>query len=131
VTGTLLYYAQAVDPTLLTTLNAIATQQALPTQETMEEVKQFLDYCAYQEEAIITYHTTQMTLAVHSDSGYLNEKKSHSQVGGHFYLSNNVPYPPNNGAVLNIAKVIDNVVSLATEAELSALFINACEAVHL
>jgi hypothetical protein len=42
-----------------------------------------------------------------------------------------VPYPPNNGAVLNIAKVIDAVVSSAAEAELGALFINAREAVYL
>jgi hypothetical protein len=36
-----------------------------------------------------------------------------------------VPYPPNNGAIKNIAKVIDAVVSLAAEAELGVLFINA------
>ena len=46
-------------------------------------------------------------------------------------MSSNVPYPPNNGAIKNIAKVIDAVVSLAAEAELGALFINAQEAVYL
>jgi hypothetical protein len=46
VTGTLLYYAQVVDSTILMTLNAIATQQAAPTESTMEEIKQLLDYCA-------------------------------------------------------------------------------------
>jgi hypothetical protein len=131
VTGTLLYYVWAVDPTILTTLNAIAMQQASPTQETMEEVKQLLDYCACQEDAIITYRATQMILAVHSDAGYLNKKKSRSWTGGHFYLSNNVLYPPDNGTVLNISKVIDAVVSSAAEAELRALFTNARKAVHL
>ena len=72
-----------------------------------------------------------MVLAVHSDAGYLNERKSRSRAGGHFYLSSDVTYPPNNGAVLNIAKVIDAVMSSAAEAELGALFINAREAVHL
>jgi hypothetical protein len=72
-----------------------------------------------------------MILAVHSDAGYLNEYKSRSQAGGHFHLSSDVPYPPNNGAILNIAKVIDAVVSSAAEAELGALFINAREAVYL
>ncbi len=114
VTGTLLYYAWAIDPTILTTLNAVATQQALPTQERMKEVKQLLDYCACQEEAIITYRTTKMILAVHGDAGYLD-----------------VQYLPNNGAVLNISKVIDAVVSLAAEAKLGALFINAQETVYL
>ena len=72
-----------------------------------------------------------MVLAVHSDAGYLNERKSRSQAGGHFYLSNDVTYPPNNGAILNISKVIDAVMSSAAEAELGALFINAREAVYL
>jgi hypothetical protein len=43
VVGTLLYYSQAVDPTMLVALNAIAMQQAAPTQKTMERVKQLLD----------------------------------------------------------------------------------------
>jgi hypothetical protein len=131
VTGTLLYYARSVDSTILTTLNAIATQQAVPTESTMEEIKQLLDYCASQEEAIVAYHALDMILAVHSDAGYLNKSKLRSQAGGHFYLSSDVPYPPNNGAFLNIAKVIDAVVSSAAEAELGALFINAKEALYL
>jgi hypothetical protein len=131
VTGTLLYYAQAVDSTILTSLNAIATQQAAPTESTMEEIKQLLDYCASQEEAIVTYHASDMILAVHSDASYLNKPKSRSRAGGHFYLSNHVPYPHNNGAILNIAKVIDAVVSSAAEAELGALFMNAREAIYL
>ncbi len=60
VTGTLLYYARSVDSTILTTLNAIATQQAVPTESTMEEIKQLLDYYASQEEAIVTYHASDM-----------------------------------------------------------------------
>ena len=131
VTGTLLYYARAVDSTILTVLNTIATQQVAPTESTLEEVKQLLDYCASQEEALVTYNASNMILAVHSDASYLSKQKSRSWAGGHFYLSSNVPYPPNNGAIKNIAKVIDAVVSLAAEAELGALFINAREAVYL
>jgi hypothetical protein len=110
VTGTLLYYVRAADSTILTTLNAIAMQQAAPTQDTLEEIQQVLDYCASQEEAILMCHTSSMILAVHSNTSYLNERKSQSRAGGHFYLANNIPYPPNNGAILNIAKVIDVVV---------------------
>ncbi len=131
VTGTLLYYACAVDSTIITTLNAIATQQAAPTQDTLEEIQQVLDYCASQEEAILMYDKSSMILAVHSDTSYLNKCKSQSRAGGHFYLSNNVPYPPNNGDILNITKVIDVVISSAAEAELGALFMNAREAVYL
>ena len=39
--------------------------------------------------------------------------------------------PPNNGAILNIAHIIKNVMSSATEAELGALYIMAREAVYI
>jgi hypothetical protein len=90
-----------------------------------------LDYCASQEEAILTYHKSSMILAVHSNVSYLNKHKSQSRASEHFYLSNDVPYPRNNGAILNIAKVIEVVISSAAEAELGVLFMNAREAVYL
>jgi hypothetical protein len=93
VVGTLLYYWRAVDSTILTSLSSLTTKQAKPTQKTMETVKQLLDYCTAQEEAIITYSASKMILNVHSDAGYLNEKKARSQAGGHFFLSNNDTSP--------------------------------------
>ena len=94
-------------------------------------VRQFLDYCASHEEAVITYHAGDIILAVHSNAGYLNERGARSQAGGHFFLSHDVPNPPNNGAILNIAQIIKAVMSSAAEAELGALFINAKEAVYI
>ena len=131
VTGTLLYYSRAVDPTMLVALNAIATQQAAPTERTMDRVKQLLDYAASQEEAILTYRASDMVLALHSDAGYLNESKARSRAGGHFFLSSDMQNPQNNGAILTIAQIIDAVMSSAAEAELGALFINAKEAVYI
>ena len=84
VAGTLLYYTSAVDATILTALSSIATEQAKPTERTMEKRKQLLDYCATQEDAIITYDASKMILAVHSDAGYCNEKNARSRAGGHF-----------------------------------------------
>jgi hypothetical protein len=60
--GTLLYYAHAVDSTISTALSFLATEQAKPTQKMMEKVKQLFDYCASQEEAIITYNKSKMIL---------------------------------------------------------------------
>ncbi len=93
IAGTLLYYARAVDTTVLTALSLIATKQANPTQETMKKVKQLLDYCATQEEAIVTYNASKMILAIHSDAGYCNEKNARSHAGGHFFLSNKKKSP--------------------------------------
>jgi hypothetical protein len=72
-----------------------------------------------------------MILAVHSDAGYCNKKKSCSQVGGHFFLTNNDEHPPNNGAILTVATIIKAVMSLVAEAELGALYLNAKEVVHI
>jgi len=131
VAGTLLYYARAVDTTILTALSSIATEQAKPTQETMKKVKQLLDYCATQEEAMITFNSSKMILAIHSDAGYCNKKNARSRAGGHFFLSNDEPFPPNNGAIHTNATIIKAVMSSAAEAELGALFLNAKEAVYL
>ena len=44
----ILYYARAVDPTMLVALSTIASEQASPTRETVKKVDQFLDYAASQ-----------------------------------------------------------------------------------
>ena len=129
VTGTFLYYARAVDPTMLVALSAIASEQASPTEATLEKVKYFLDYAATHPDAILTYKKSAMVLAVHSDASYLTEPKARSRAGGHFFLSNNEKVPPNNGAVLNIAQIIRNVMTSAADAEIGALFINTRQAI--
>jgi len=131
VTGTLLYYARAVDPTILVALSAIASQQAAPTQNTKAKVMQLLQYCASQEDAVLTYRASDMVLAVHSDAGYLSERQARSRAGGHFFMSSDVACPPNNGAILNVAQIIKSVMSSAAEAELGGLYINAKEAVYI
>ncbi len=78
VAGTLLYYARAVDSTILPALSSLATEQAKPTQKTIEKVKQLLDYCTTQEEAIIAYLAGKMILCIHSNAGYCNKKKARS-----------------------------------------------------
>ena len=87
------------------------------------------DYIATQEEEMLTYHTSNMKLAAHSDASYLSEPKARSRAGGHFFLSSESTVPTNNGAALNIAHIIKHVMSSATEAELAALYIVAREAV--
>jgi hypothetical protein len=127
----LLYYARAVVSTILPALSSLATKQAKPMQKMIEKVKQLLDYCTTQVEAIITYSARKMILCIHSNEGYCNEKNTLSQAGGHFPLSNDDRFPPNNGAILTNATIIKAVMSSAADAELGALFLNAKEAVYL
>jgi hypothetical protein len=72
-----------------------------------------------------------MILTIHSNTGNCNEKNARSQAGGHFPLSNDDKFPPNNGAILTNATIIKAVMSSAAKAELGALFLNAKEAVYL
>ena len=46
-------------------------------------------------------------------------------------MSSDTDDPPNNGAILNISKIMTSVNSSAADAELGALYINACEAVAI
>ena len=130
VNGKFLWYGRSVDGTMLTPLSALASQQTKPTIETMHRVKQFLDYAATQEPAVLTYRKSDMVLAIHSDASYLNEENARSRAGGHHFLSENVPFPPNNGAIHNVAEIIKGVMSSAAEAELGSLYINARKGVE-
>ena len=132
VCGKLLFLGLAVDSTLLTPISAIASQSTEPTDNTLEQTKQPLDYLATKDEAAITYNKSNMVLAVHSDAGYLNEPKARSRAGRHFLFScNNNDPPPNNGAILNISRVIKHVMSSATEAKLATLYIMGRQAVYI
>eukprot|EP00804_Cyclotella_cryptica_P000450 CCRYP_019933-RA/>CCRYP_019933-RA protein AED:0.03 eAED:0.04 QI:0/0/0/1/0.4/0.16/6/0/1642 len=129
VIGVFLYYARAVDCTMLPALGSLATQQSAPTQNTMSKVHQFLDYAMTHPDAMITYRASTMILAVHSDASYLSETKARSRAGGHFFLSEDDPSPRSNGTILTLAQIIKPVMSSAAEAELGALYINAWETI--
>eukprot|EP00804_Cyclotella_cryptica_P005837 CCRYP_000123-RA/>CCRYP_000123-RA protein AED:0.35 eAED:0.34 QI:0/0/0/1/0/0/3/0/533 len=90
ITGKFLWYGRAVDNIMLAPLSELAAQQAKPTEHTIRNTKQFLDYCATQQPA----------------------------------------FPQNNGAIHTVAEIIKAVMSSAAEAELGALYINACKAVE-
>ena len=70
-------------------------------------------------------------LAGHSDVSYLIQTQACSRVGGNFFLFNNVKISPNNGAILNIAHIVKNVMSSATEDEITSLYITSDEAVYI
>jgi hypothetical protein len=53
VTGSVLHYARAVDPTVLMPLNDIATEQTKATEKTQDATNQLLDYLATQPDATI------------------------------------------------------------------------------
>ena len=130
IIGTLLYYARAVDSTMLVALSDLSSAQAHGTESTNLAASQLLDYCATHSEASIRYCASEMALQIHSDASYLSVPKGRSRAGGHIYLgAKSASSQPilNNGAVLTISGIIKHVMSSAAEAEVAGLFINAKE----
>jgi hypothetical protein len=125
VTGSVLYYSRAVDPTVLMPLNDISTEQTKATAKTQAATNQLLYYLATHPDATITYHASDMILHIHSDASYLSVSNARSRPGGLFFLRNNPPeHDTLNGSILNVASVIKNVVASAAESDVGACFHN-------
>jgi hypothetical protein len=129
VVGLLLYYARAVDPTLMTDISSLASQQATATKDTDTDAKllQLLKYCATHPNATLDYHASDMIL--NSDTGHLNEPEA----GGHFFMSSKHKKGEHqhNGPLLILSTILRMVVASAAEAEIGALFLNAKEGVNI
>jgi hypothetical protein len=127
LTGTLLFYARAVDPSLIMSINVLASEQSNATEVTADKVIKLLNYCNTHPETKIRYHASDMILHIHSDASYLSENEAKIRAGGFFYMGNNNKNDKNltNGEILIISKVLKHVMSSAAEAEIGAVFINA------
>jgi hypothetical protein len=88
VTGSVLYYARSVDPTVLMPLNDIVTEQTKATEKTQAATNQILDYLATHPDATIRYHASDMILNIHTDTSYLSVSNARSRLGGLFFLGN-------------------------------------------
>jgi hypothetical protein len=89
LTGTLLYYARVVDPTLIMPINILASEQSNATEVTADKVIELLNYCNTHPETKICYHASAMILHIHSDASYLSENEAKSRAGVLFYIGNN------------------------------------------
>jgi hypothetical protein len=126
VTGSVLYYAREVDPTVLMSLNEIATEQAKTTEKTQAATNQLLDYLGTHPDATIRSHASDMILHIHSDAYYLSVSNARIRLGGLFFCGDKSPQQDKlNGSILNVASVIKNVVASANESEVGACFHNA------
>ena len=129
--GSFLYYARAVDLTILHALSEIASQQANPTEKTIQRVNQLLDYMHSNPSAVIRFYASDMVLNVHSDASYLTAAKGRSRAGGYFFLGSlprdNQPIKLNGNIAITCA-ILKLVAASAAEAELGALFLNTQEA---
>ena len=118
VCETFLYYAIAVDQTMLVVLNTISAAQANATTTTMGEIVWLLNYAATHPDATIHYYASNMILHVSSDASYLCEERARSQSGGNFFLANRLvengdkspTLPTNNGAIHTLCQIIKTIM---------------------
>jgi hypothetical protein len=137
IIGVFLYYARAVDSTMLVALGTLAAAQTHATTNTTKCTNQFLDYASTHPNASVCYVPSEMILHVHSDASYLSESEARSRAGGLFFLGNHPKHstspisPVTNGAVHINSQIMKNVLASAAEAEVAACFLNAQDACML
>ena len=136
ICGSFLYYARAIDPTILPALNEISVQQAAPTLDTTKKVSMLMDYLNTYPNGKLRYYAGTMNLRVDSDAAYLVLPNARSRVAGHFYLEAtpkaSKAYPnTNNAPILTECYTLRNVVSSAAEAECGGIFHNCVVAIGI
>jgi hypothetical protein len=124
IIGTFLYYARAIDNTMLVALGSLAAVQANGTQQTASACTKLLNYATTHPDATIRHKASNMVLHIHSDASYLSEAQARSRVGGFFFLGTNFKDPPLNGAIHVISQIMNNIMASVAEAEVGGLFVN-------
>ena len=116
VVGTFLYYARALDNTMLTALNDIGSQQALPTLNVQKKVQQLLDYANTYPDVFIRFYASDMQLHFDTDAAFLVLPNARSRIAGYFYLLHYKESPKfnlDNGPIYILCKTLRSVVTSA------------------
>jgi hypothetical protein len=132
IVGSILYYARAVNMTVLMALSSIAMKQTKATDRTFERCMQLLDYLASNNPAKVRFHALDMIMNILSNKLYLSAPEAQSRTCGHFFMGSipkdNEPIVL-NGAFHTSTTVMRFVIASAAEAELGALFHNCQTAI--
>ena len=85
----ILYYARAVDITVLSALGTLTCEQSQATEMTKKKkVSQLLDYLVTKPNAKVRLYASSMVLNIHSDASYLSEPWAYSHISSNFFLGN-------------------------------------------
>ena len=69
--GSFLYYARALDASMLPAINEISRSQSQPTMATKEKCQRVIYYANTYKDVSIRYHASDIVLHVDSDVAYL------------------------------------------------------------
>ena len=139
VCGMFLYYAIAIDNTILPALSDISSEKSKSTTNTAKQVAKLLNYLASNPQAEIQHRASGMQLAIHSDASYLSVAQSRSRASGVHFLTEGLPDPENpedfvpttNGILLVVCKILRNIMASVAEAEYGTIFVNSKTAVPI
>ena len=118
MTGSLLYYAHAIDGNMSPALNTICTGQATHTKKSLDKYKVMLDYTAIYPSTFIIYHASDVVLYVNSDTAYLVMPKIRSRKVVYYHYSDHLKRTtlPNFNVPLFIeSKTMQMVVTSAAQ----------------
>ena len=121
IVGTLLYYAIAVDTTMLVALGNLSSQQSKVTKQTYDATLCLLNYADYNPDTTIRYTASDMILYVHSNASYLSSPRARSCACGHYFLSERSPDPKKpprnlpwlNGPIHTVSKIMSKAMGYA------------------
>jgi hypothetical protein len=130
IVRSILYYARAVDLTVLMALSTIVSKQTKGTEKTLEKAYQVLDYLASHPNAKVRFCASGMVMNIHSDASYLSKSSARSRACVHFFMGK-VPIHGKpiklNGVFHTLCAILRFLVASVAEAELGALFLNCQE----
>ena len=82
----MLYYARAIEGTMIPGLNSIGVHQAQSTEVTRQELQQLMDYAATYPNVNLRLYASDVILIIDSDSAYLILPRARSRIAGYFRL---------------------------------------------
>jgi hypothetical protein len=123
IVGSFLFYARAVDSTMLPAISHISSEQARPTQRVMDMAERLLQYSASYPNHELVYTACDMILHIQSDASYHSRSGARSVSGGLLYCGNRDDIHNVNGALLAVSCIIPTVCSAVSEAEYASCFI--------
>ena len=78
----MLYYAWAINTTLIMVIGILDSQQTTLTKNTVDALHHLLNYVALYLDINIRHHASDTILHIHTDAGYFSETGARLQVGG-------------------------------------------------
>ena len=116
INGTFLYYARAINSTMMHAPNDLALQVIVGTMKTEEAQECFLNYCAINPYASIVYYASHMIIRADTDAAYLVASKARSRNAAYIFIGNKDRNNKIiNGPIMVITKILEMAVASAAD----------------